>query len=434
MTKGLPSWGLYPKSQSVAIPISPKKKILPTESGRTSLPYGLGRSYGDSCLNNENILCPTKFLDMFLEFNDREGVLKAQSGVSLKDILDLIVPRGWFLPVSPGTKYVTLGGAVANDIHGKNHHTSGCFGNHVIELNVTRTNGERIQCSRTTNDDFFAATIGGLGLTGLITDVTFKLKKIESKNIIANHTPFESLAEFFDINQEKEKSHEYTVAWIDTLNAKGRGIYIAGNHADDKDFSYNEKSKAKINIPTFAPNFLLNPISVKIFNETYYQLQKLKKGNFTTSIDSFFYPLDGVGNWNRLYGKRGFFQYQCVIPGTGEGARNACLTMLESISKSKQGSFLAVLKTFGSIKPLGLLSFPKNGITVALDFPNNGSYTTSLFQELDQIVKGIGGRIYPAKDAQMSAKNFKSSYHEWGKMLKYKDPNISSSFWRRVTE
>lgn len=434
MHTGLPSWGLTPKSESDTAAINPKDLKLPNDGNRTCLAYGLGRSYGDSCLNNQNILCPTEFMDMLLEFDTNQGTLKAQGGATLKDILNVIVPRGWFIPVSPGTQYVTLGGAIANDIHGKNHHTAGCFGNHVEKIKVARTTGEKVLCSAEENNDFFAATIGGLGLTGLITEATIKLKKIESKTIVANHTPFESLEEFFQINSEKEKSHEYTVAWLDTLNPKGRGIYMAGNHSNKGGLDYQSRPKPLIDIPIFAPNFLLNPLAIKIFNETYYRLQKVKTKEFDTSIDSFFYPLDGVGNWNKLYGKRGFFQYQCVIPGTDSNAKEACLEMLKKISQSKQGSFLAVLKTFGDIKSRGLMSFPKKGITIALDFPNNGEHTKKLFRELDAITRNCRGRLYPAKDAQMSPKDFKAFYPSWGQMLKFKDPHISSSFWRRVTQ
>ena len=436
---GPPSWGLYPKSTSKSIPIDPKKPYLPQKDNNpeySALPYGLGRSYGDSCLNNGHILCPTDFLDMLLDLNiDSEGaLLRAQAGASLKDILNVIIPKGWFIPVSPGTKYVTLGGAIANDIHGKNHHKQGCFGNHLKEIKVTRTNREIVIATPSSNDDFFSATVGGLGLTGLITEATISLKKIESSQIEATHTPFESLDEFFSINQEKEKTNEYTVAWLDTLSPRGKGIYIAGDHAKDGDLRYNNAPSPKISVPIEAPNFILNPVSIKLFNELYYLIQKRKKNTFKTSINSFFYPLDGVGNWNKLYGKRGFFQYQCVIPEINEESKNACLELLKNISESRQGSFLAVLKTFGNIKSKGILSFPKKGITIALEFPNNGEKTKQLFKRLDKIVREARGRLYPAKDAHMTPTDFKTFYPDWGKMLKYKDPGISSSFWRRVTE
>lgn len=450
----LPSWGLNPKSQGYIDYINPKqptpKPIVSGESQKstTCLPYGLGRSYGDSCLNNNNTLCPTNFLDMLLEFDQEKGTLKAQAGASLKDILNIIVPKGWFVPVSPGTKYITLGGAIANDIHGKNHHRCGCFGNHVQDLKVLRTNGDKIHSTPSKNQDFFAATIGGLGLTGLITEATISLKPIKSAQIVATHTPFESLEEFFSINSQKEPTNEYTVAWIDTLSPKGKGIYIAGNHSDwDNKHqyqsqspsqlscqSYHSKNKPSINIPTFAPNFLLNPLSIKAFNHAYYLLQKNKTNEFTTGINSFFYPLDGLGNWNKLYGKRGFFQYQCVIPDIHENSKLACLELLQCIARSKQGSFLAVLKTFGDIKPLGLLSFPTKGITIALDFPNNGEKTLQLFKNLDAIIRQVGGRLYPAKDANMTSQDFQNFYPNLEEFKKFKDPNISSSFWRRVNK
>jgi len=443
MPSGLPSWGLNPQSNAKTNYISPKNLELNVVNGDSCLPYGLGRSYGDSCLNNDNTLCPTTFMDMLVDFDKSKGILRAQAGASLKDILNVIVPNGYFIPISPGTKNITLGGAIANDIHGKNHHTSGCFGNHVENIVLKRTSGEVLTLNQRENKDLLSATIGGLGLTGLITEATIKLKAIKSSHILANHTPFRSLDEFFEINHDKEPKHEYTVAWIDTLSPDGRGIYMAGDHAtpteDQKmkmegdNLAYQCPNNPLLTIPIFAPNILLNPLSIKIFNELYFNLQKNKKGTFKTSINSFFFPLDGVGNWNKLYGRRGFFQYQCVIPNTNEESKKTCLKMLETIALSKQGSFLAVLKTFGSIEPRGLLSFPKKGITIALDFPNNGSKTKELFDKLDKLVVDSGGRLYPAKDAHMNKENFKRFYPNWEKLEELRDPKISSSFWKRVT-
>jgi len=437
----LPSWGLYPKSQSHIQPISHKNPLpTPAHSTQYGLPYGLGRSYGDVCLNDGHTQNPTQFLDMFISFNKEEGTLAAEGGICLAEILKLIVPHGWFIPVSPGTKFVTLGGAIANDIHGKNHSRKGSFGNHVLELQLQRSNGETITCSPQENIPWFQASIGGLGLTGLIKQATIKLLPIVSSRMLVQHTAFESLEEFFAINESQEASHEYTVAWIDTLHPRTRGIYMSGDHeAHPSDFSqslFYTSNPAKLCVPTYAPNWLLHPLSIRAFNQAYYLLQKTKATSqpVPATLDSFFYPLDCLKDWNKLYGKRGFLQYQCVIPKTGPPSQKATERLLKTIATSQQGSFLAVLKTFGDISGLGKLSFPTQGITLALDFPNNGKKTQELFRKLDDIVREHQGRIYPAKDAHLTPSDFQNQYPAWREIETLRDPLISSSFWRRVTQ
>ena len=429
------SWGQYPKHKpEQVIPIRWRHDPIDLETrNQFVLPYGFGKSYGDSCLNDRGAVLATKGINRFIHFDEQRGTVQCESGVSLADLLDLFVPRGWFVPVTPGTKHVTVGGAIANDVHGKNHHRAGTFGCHVLAFELLRSNGERFTCTPDQHPNLFGATIGGLGLTGLITWATIQLKPIRSSTIASERIRFSNLEDFFDISDESDEPFEYTVAWIDCL-AKGRnlgrGIFHRGNHA----FSGAEAppSKTPLSIPFNAPSFLLNPFSIKIFNTLYYHTQPTRPTRTLDSYEKFFYPLDGIDHWNRLYGARGFLQYQCVIPSHDE--RDGIREILRRIQHSQQGSFLAVLKKFGQIPSPGLLSFPRQGTTLALDFPLLGPRTFSLLVQLDDIVREAGGAVYPAKDARMTAQDFQAYFPKLKEFMKYKDPMFSSTFWRRVTE
>jgi FAD/FMN-containing dehydrogenase len=395
------------------------------------LPFGLGRSYGDSCLNDDNTVIPMASFDHFIAFDATSGVLRAEAGTSLAAILDTFVPRGWFLPVSPGTKFVTLGGAVANDIHGKNHHIAGTFGRHVRRLELLRSTGERIICSPNEHRELFEATIAGLGLTGLITWVEIQLIPIRSPYLDTRTTKFRNLDEFFDISRESDALYEYSVSWVDCTSEGqnlGRGLFMAGN------FSERNKPGKRCNLslpfPCDAPGWLLNSLFMKSFNTLYYNKQLSRVVDGLTHYEPFFYPLDAILNWNRMYGRRGFFQYQLVVPF--EQDRSIIKEIFARIARSKRASFLAVLKTFGDIASPGMLSFPRKGVTLALDFPNDGAPTLSLMNELDSIVFAAGGALYAAKDARMSPSAFVSSYPRLQEFTKYVDPGFSSSFWRRV--
>ena len=314
----LQAWGQLPAAPAAQeLRWADRDADLP-ETGSSLLAYGNGRSYGDVCLNSGATLLHTRSMDRFIDFDEASGTLICEAGVLLADILALFVPRGWFLPVTPGTRFVTLGGAIANDVHGKNHHAAGSFGRHIRRFELLRSDGERRVCSPAENPELFAATVGGLGLTGLITWVEISLKPVAGPMISVENTRFNGLDEFFAINA------------------------------------------------AYAP---------------------------------FFHPLDGVLHWNRIYGKQGFYQYQFVLPFA---ARAALDDILRSIASSGQGSFLAVLKTFGNLPSPGLLSFPMPGVSLALDFPNRGAVTRALFDRLDAIVVAAGGRLYAAKDARMS--------------------------------
>ena len=399
---------------------------LPAVDGRL-LVYGNGRSYGDACLNSGGTLLHTRGMDRFIAFDEQSGVLTCEAGVLLSEILDVFVARGWFLPVTPGTRFVTLGGAIANDVHSKNHHGAGSFGCHVRRFELLRSDGSRRICSPHENADWFAATIGGLGLTGLITWAEIALKPISSVSIAVRNTRFRGLDEFFAINQAAEAAHEYTVAWIDCLAAQPRGIFMAGDHlADGK---LDVARGRSLSLPFCPPLSLVNGVSLTAFNQAYFHRPLPAKS--VTHYAPFFYPLDQVLHWNRLYGPQGFYQYQFVVP---MAAREALDDILASIAASGQGSFLAVLKTFGDVASPGMLSFPMPGMTLALDFPNRGEPTRALFARLDAIVAAAGGRLYAAKDARMSGEFFRRSNPRLGEFLPFIDAQFSSDFSRRVLE
>lgn len=428
------SWGCLPRVKQSPVSHPSRTSPLPVSENQTLLPRGLGRSYGDSCLNEGGSLLLTDKLDHFLSLDPDTGVVEAEAGVALSSLLELAVPRGWFPPVTPGTKHVTLGGAVANDVHGKNHHREGTFGRHVLGFELLRSDGARPWCSRESHADLFRATIGGLGLTGLITRLKLQLKKIHNPWIDEEQIRTRSLGEFFDLADASDHDHEYTVAWIDTLasgDSLGRGIFMRGNHAESGAPPAKPAKAARLSVPLNAPDFLLNRASIKIFNTLYANKVSGERHRQLIHYNGFFYPLDVLGNWNRLYGKRGFFQHQCVVPRDGSGG--PIRDILRKISASGESSFLAVLKIFGDLPPEGLLSFPRPGVTLALDFPNRGPSTTRLMNELDEIVFSNGGALYPAKDARMSPEHFQKSFPSLETFATHIDPRLSSSFYRRVT-
>jgi FAD/FMN-containing dehydrogenase len=429
------SWGNFPTAQQQVRQLHWRDDPLTDEGdGVSILPYGLGRSYGDSCLNDGGKLLDTARLSHFIEFDPESGLLRCEAGVSLHDILRVVVPRGWFLPVTPGTRHVTIGGAVANDVHGKNHHGAGTLGRFVTRFELARTDGPRVLCSPDRNEDMFAATIGGLGLTGLMTWVELRLKRIEGPAIEVESVRFDNLDGYFELAADSDARFEYTVAWVDCLARDehlGRGILMRGNHVARSNGATPTPPRLTIGVPFFAPGFLLNPLTLRLFNSMYHSRQRETLVRRTCHYEPFFYPLDSIGNWNRLYGRRGFMQYQCVVPH--EDGREALRSMFARISGAGDGSFLAVLKNFGDLPSPGLLSFPRPGLTLALDFPNRGGRTLGLLEELDAIVRRHGGRVYPAKDARMSARSFQLYFPEWQEFARYIDPAFSSSFWRRVT-
>ena len=391
--------------------------------------HGMGRSYGDVCLNPGGRLWFTSGLDHFIAFDDTTGRLICEAGVLLRDIQCLAIPRGWILPVTPGTQLVTVGGAIANDVHGKNHHVLGSFGDHVQRIKLLRTNGEIIECCPNTQTEWFAATVGGLGLTGVIVEVEIQLRRVAGPWLDTETLPYSNLSAFFQLADDSESEWEHTVSWIDCISGGGgRGLFMRGNPTD-AGFRADPVAR-KRTMPFVPPVSLVNQLSLRAFNAAYYTLKKWRAGRSMAHYTSFFYPLDNLLEWNRMYGPKGFFQYQSVVPrSVGKEATEA---MLKEIARSGDGSFLAVLKTFGDRQPVGMLSFPQPGVTLALDFPNHGARTHALFDRLDAVVREAGGRIYPAKDARMPRDLFESGYPRLSEFLKFRDPGISSALSRRL--
>jgi FAD/FMN-containing dehydrogenase len=426
-------WGL-PRSMQAGVDAGPAHAPLPASLGTsgTFLPFGNGRSYGDSCLNTEGVVIDCRPLDRILAFDATKGIVRCEAGVLLCDILDRIVPEGWFLPVVPGTQFVTVGGAIANDVHGKNHHRAGTFGRHVIQFALVRSDGSKRICSPTQNPDWFAATVAGMGLTGIITWAELQLLRIPGPMMRRTVTRFPSLHDFFALSADADAEHNYTVSWIDSLaagHALGRGLLIAGNHSDAAG-GRSRASAPRWRMPLTPPAPLLNQISLRVFNALNYRLRPDVKRS-SVHYRTFFFPLDGIDKWNRLYGSSGLFQHQSVIPHAN--AEDVVREMLQRAQRAGLGSFLTVLKTFGQAASPGLLSFPRAGVTLTLDFPHRGKRTLRLLDALDAVTRQAGGAVNPYKDARMSAETFAASFPRWRDMLAFKDPRISSDFWRRVT-
>ena len=421
------SWGNLYRPRHREVSLSWLSDAGPTSD--ESLAVGNKRSYGDVCVNDGGSVIGTTGLNRFISFDKAKGVLRCEAGVTLWQIAKLVVPFGWFLPVTPGTGFVTLAGAVANDVHGKNHHVSGSFGCFVREFELVRSNGERLVCNQSENVEFFAATIGGLGLTGLITWVEITLKPITHTLIDVESIAYESYSDFRRLSDESEKTHEYCVSWIDCLTESGSGVFFRGNHSRKGELNTSLDSPNR-NVPAIlgAGFPLVNRMSLAMFNFMY---KKNHSGvrQYTQTIGKFFYPLDSLLNWNRIYGRKGFYQFQCVVPFESTDVLQEALSR---IAAGKQGSFLSVLKTMGDIRSPGLLSFSRPGVTLALDFPNQGARTRQLLSALEHQVIEAGGAIYPAKDANMSADYFRRSFPGLDEFRQYKDPGFTSSFWKRV--
>ena len=400
------------------------------EKDTSVLAYGMGRSYGDVCLNPTGYLLNTKKLDHFIQFDARTGVLECEAGVLLKEIHDLVISQGWMLAVTPGTQLITVGGAIANDVHGKNHHIYGTFGEHIIELTLGRTTGEVLTCNHVKNQDWLKATIGGIGLTGIIIKAKIQLRRITSPFLLVENKAFKGMSAFQQITLESEQSWEYTVAWIDCLSGEQvKGIFMRANHLKHLPNLTAQPARKSFTFPLDMPFSLINTLSLKLFNQLYFFKNKQNKCTIQY-FEKFQYPLDSISNWNHLYGKKGFYQYQCVIPK--QQGIEPLEEILRIVQRHQQGSFLVVLKEFSERESVGLLSFPMSGLTLALDFPNLGQKTLDLLNELDQVVLRAKGRLYLAKDARMSSSLFKDTYPNIEGFLKYRDQGISSQMSQRL--
>lgn len=418
-------WGRFPVvSGELFTPRNDLELLTALDTKSRVIPRGNGRSYGDCSLNPQGMISTTK-LNHMLDWDEQKGLLTAESGVLLRDIIENFLPRGWFPFVTPGTKFVSLGGCIASDVHGKNHHIEGSFGDYVQWLDLATENGV-VRCSPSENEGLFKETIGGMGLTGVILRSCIRLRKVETgwikQKVVINRNLFETLSSFDDYQDST-----YSVAWIDCLSTGGgfgRSVLLLGEHCETSDLEQGEavfprQRHHRFTVPLEPPSWLLNNVFVSLFNQYYFYKHK----NLSTtkqSWDSFFYPLDSVGKWNKLYGKDGFFQFQSVLPV--ECSLDGYTEMLNVIQQSASGSFLAVIKRFGAGR--GGLSFPMEGFTLAVDFKANPANIDAV-KSLTEVVNTYNGRIYLAKDALMTAGEF----HEQIKHQKFgshRDNRMSS--------
>jgi FAD/FMN-containing dehydrogenase len=420
-------WGRYPLIETALLrpeSISGLEAAVADSNFHSKLGRGLGRAYGDAAVNGRGATILTEKLNRMLSFDSKGGILRCEAGVTIEDLIETFMPCGWFPLVVPGTKYVTVGGAIASDIHGKNHHREGSFVNALRSFTVLTASGELVNCSRALESDLFWATVGGMGLTGVIVDVELKLQKISTSYIKCRSIRTNSLAETLGCFSELEPEFQYSVAWIDCLASKkqlGRGIVMFGNHAELDDLETDKRKdpllvarKRAITVPFDLPEFVLNRYSIGAFNQCFWSAHLEKDRERVLSYEPYFFPLDKIKSWNRLYGSNGFVQYQCVVPQTSD---NAIAKMLELSSQYGMASFLAVLKRFGPER--GLLSFPKAGITLTLDMPVRGKLF-EFIAKLNELVLESEGRVYLAKDAYLSAEHFRIMYPNYKRWLAIK--------------
>lgn len=413
-------------------------------AGATVLPRGLGRSYGDAALNRTGSVILSTRLNRFLDFDRATGVLACEAGVTFQDILRHFVPRGFFPPVVPGTKFVTIGGAVACDVHGKNHHVAGSIARHIVDFRLVTADGTLLRCSRQEHSEVFWATLGGMGLTGFVAEVRLRLQPITSAYVRVDHDRAPDLDAALAQFEESDHRYQHSVAWIDCLargRSLGRSVLMRGNAVSAADLDpaaaarpFGGTPRGRLRVPVDLPGFLLNAPAMRAFNAAYYHRHPARARDIRTHFEPFFFPLDRIHDWNRLYGRRGFLQYQLVFP-TGS-ARDGLLRILDAVARSGLGSFLAVLKRFGPADPEAMLSFPLPGYTLALDMP----YRTNLLpllDRLDAVVADHGGRVYLAKDARLGAAAFRRMYpglQRWREVRERLDPmhRFASDLSRRL--
>ncbi|MGQ9896260.1 MAG: FAD-binding protein [Acidobacteriota bacterium] len=445
-TVRLTSWGRFPVATVKVARLARQgeltdllgDKVHPSLIGR-----GCGRSYGDAALNTQGVVVEQLYFDRLLAFDEGTGLLVAEAGVQLKDILEVFAPRGWFLPVTPGTKYVSLGGALACDIHGKNHHSDGSFSNHVEWFDLLTADGQLRRCSKTEHADLFWATAGGMGLTGIILVVALKLRRIETVYVGVDYVRTRDLDETLERCEAEDHRYRYAVCWIDCLargKHLGRSVLMRGDHLALSDLPDRYRAhplrlprKLEVTVPFSFPNGIINAWTVRAFNTVFYHKHPKATSGVVVDFDSYFYPLDAVLEWNRVYGRRGFIQYQPVIPL--ETSRATLIALLEALSRAGIASFLAVLKRFGPQE--GLLSFPMPGYTLALDIPVSGEAMFALLDRLDELVVQAGGRIYLGKDARLKPQLLEAMYPQlpaWRRIKQAADPEgrFSSDLARRV--
>jgi FAD/FMN-containing dehydrogenase len=440
----LSGWGRFPVEQCHLF--RPEKRaelaaLLASGQESSYTSHGLGRSYGDAALNRDGGVISHVRLNRLLGFDSETGVLECEAGVSLAEIVQFFLPRGFFLPVTPGTKFATVGGGIAADVHGKNHHRDGTLTNFILDFKLLTPSGQVLLCSPSVNPEIFWATAGGMGLTGIILSARLRLQRVESAYVLVDYQKARNLDEALQAMTESDQRYQYSVAWIDCLatgRAMGRSVLMRGNHATKAQLSPRLRNPLALpqrggwSVPLDLPSTTLNRFSVGAFNAFFYALHRTA-ANRIVDLEKFFYPLDAINHWNRLYGRRGFVQYQVALPL--ESGRQALVTLLERLGKSHRASFLAVLKRFGEGNP-GLLSFPLRGYTLALDLPVSRGLVPFM-QELDRLVLEHAGRVYLAKDAVLTKQSFAAMYPKLGQFRAIKqtlDPKgiLSSSMARRL--
>lgn len=444
----LSGWGNHPVQTCRLLRPEQRRELIAAIRGHgpgTCIARGSGRSYGDEALNQDGTVVLTTRLNRFIAFDPQRALLDCEAGVTLAEVIEHLVPRGFFLPVTPGTKWVTIGGAIANDVHGKNHHADGSIARFVVDFELLTADGGVLTCSRSENPDVFWASVGGLGLTGVILRGRLQLRRIETSRIAVTSRRGRNLDEALALLDEADAAHRYSVAWIDCLSAGrslGRSVVVGGDHATPADLGERggrggesalqvTRRARQRTIPFFLPSWVLGTPAATAFNALYYHSHRPR--STVVDYDSFFYPLDAVGHWNRLYGRRGFIQCQVALPH--ESSREGLVALLAELSRARRPSFLGVLKRFGPPSG-GLLSFPIEGHTLALDMPVAPDIG-EVMRRVHAVVLRHGGRAYLAKDATLSAAAFRQMYPRHAEFLAVKrrlDPEgtFSSSLARRL--
>ncbi len=391
------------------------------------LPYGNGRSYGDVCLNNGGTLLVTRACNLLLDADWNRGMVRCQAGMTFGELNKASLPHGWLVPVTPGTRFVTLGGAIANDVHGKNHHGAGSFGCHIRSFELMRSDADPCLCSADKNPDLFFATIGGLGLTGLVSWVELRLKRVPGPWLAVETIKYADLDEFARLSDESV-DFEYTVAWVDCNSPHGRGVFQRADHVESGSTPL-PRERARFDVPFTPPFSLVGSVTTSLFNAAYFSFRR-RHSITIRPVGEFFYPLDHVGRWNQIYGRKGFVQFQCVIPDPEAYA--GIMRLLTHMRSRAMGSFLTVLKRMGKKRSGGRLSFPRSGITLAVDFPYQGEQTRRFLRRLEDEVLSLGGVIYAAKYAMMSSAAFESLSSEHAEFAAFRDEAFESDFIRRV--
>jgi FAD/FMN-containing dehydrogenase len=420
----LSGWGRHKTTETRVV----QNEDLVAAAKVSALCRGLGRSYGDAALpaRQEDIVAITTSADRILSFDPATGWLSAEAGISLYELNRLFLPRGWFVPVTPGTQFVTLGGMVAADIHGKNHHVAGCFGEHVRSLRILLADGATVTCSDSHERELFCATIGGMGLTGHILEVEFRMVRIPSPWIWSESERINDLDGMVSALKRAALDWPFTVGWIDCLKRgrqMGRGILMKGRWANPSEAPARPPQLTQsFQVPSVFPDWLMSPLLVRLFNFAFYWKHWRRQRRGIAHPQKFFYPLDNLRDWNRLYGRSGFTQYQCVLPHADDnGPARRFMDRLTSLGCA---SFLCVIKDSGA-EGKGILSFPKSGITIAVDMPVRGSRTQAMVDSLNEVVIAESGRIYLAKDAFARREDFERMeprLHRWQEVRRRWDP------------